>query len=200
MLSWPPSQARWRLRGRKVSCRHRMKAIAIRCTAAVNLELSELKPLQGGLKELSDANFEKLKRSILKHGITFPFFIWQSEGDNYILDGTQRDRVLTRMGKDGFEIPRLPCALIQAKDKKDAAEKILLISSQYGKMTNNSLEDFPAENDLDLPELQDELELPSINLEYFRDADFQAVSAEEQGRLDKKNPVICPECGHEFIP
>ncbi len=177
-----------------------MKAIPIRCSAAVNLELSELKPLQGGLKELSDANFEKLKRSILKHGITFPFFIWQSEGDNYILDGTQRDRVLTRMGKDGFEIPRLPCALIQAKDKKDAAEKILLISSQYGKMTNNSLEDFLAENDLDLPELQDELELPSINLEYFRDADFQAVSAEEQGRLDKKNPVICPECGHEFIP
>jgi len=177
-----------------------MKTISIRCTAAVNLDLSALTPLQGGLKELSDANFEKLKRSILKHGITFPFFIWQSEGDNYILDGTQRDRVLTRMGKDGFEIPRLPCALIQAKDKKDAAEKILLISSQYGKMTNNSLEDFLAENDLDLPELQDELELPSINLEYFRDADFQAVSAEEQGRLDKKNPVICPECGHEFIP
>ena len=177
-----------------------MKTISIRCTAAVNLQLGELTPLQGGLKELSDANFEKLKRSILKHGITFPFFIWQSEGDNYILDGTQRDRVLTRMGKDGFEIPRLPCALIQAKDKKDAAEKILLISSQYGKMTNNSLEDFLAENDLDLPELQDELELPSINLEYFRDADFQAVSAEEQGRLDKKNPVICPECGHEFIP
>ncbi len=84
--------------------------------------------------------------------------------------------------------------------RKEAVEKILLINSQYGKMTNHSLEDFLAENDLDLPELQDELELPSIDLEYFRDSDFQAVSAEEQGRLDKKNPVTCPECGHEFIP
>ena len=109
-----------------------MKTIAIRCTAAVNLELSELTPLQGGLKELSDANFEKLKRSIFKHGITFPFFIWQSEGENYILDGTQRDRVLKRLADDGYEVPPLPCALIQAKDRKEAAEKILLISSQYG--------------------------------------------------------------------
>ncbi len=177
-----------------------MKTIAIRCTAAVNLELSDLTPLQGGLKELSDANFEKLKQSILRHGITFPFFIWQSEGMNYILDGAQRDRVLKRMTEEGYEVPPLPCALIQAKDRKEAAEKILLISSQYGKMTNHSLEDFLAENDLDLPGLQDELELPSIDLEYFRDADFQAVNAEEQGRLDKKNPIKCPECGHEFIP
>jgi hypothetical protein len=73
-----------------------MKTIAIRCSAAVNLELADLAPLQGDLKGLSNANFEKLKRSILKHGITFPFFVWQSEGRNYILDGTQRDRVLER--------------------------------------------------------------------------------------------------------
>jgi ParB-like nuclease domain len=174
--------------------------IKINCKAAIEIALEDLTPLQGELKELTDANFEKLKQSILRHGITFPFFIWQSEGENYILDGTQRDRVLKRMAEDGYEIPPLPCALIQAKDRKDAAEKILLISSQYGKMTNHSLEDFLVENDLDLPELQDELELPNINLEYFRDADFQAVSAEEQGRLDKKNPVMCPECGHEFVP
>jgi ParB-like chromosome segregation protein Spo0J len=178
-----------------------MKTIAIQCTAAVNLNLADLTPLQGGLKELSDASFEKLKQSILKHGITFPFFVWQSEDENYILDGTQRDRVLKRMAvDDGYDIPPLPCALIEAKNRQQAAEKILLISSQYGKMSNHSLEDFLAENDLDLSELQDELELPSIDLEFFGDADFDPVSAGEQGRLDKKNPVICPECGHEFVP
>src|SRR6267142_106376 len=177
-----------------------MQAVQIRCAAAVNIVLAKLTPLQGELKELSDVNFEKLKQSILKHGITFPFFIWQSEGKNYILDGTQRDRVLKRMSDEGYEIPLLPCALIQAKDRKEAAEKILLISSQYGKMTNNSLEDFLSENDLDLSELQNELELPSIDLEFFRDSDFQPSSADEQGRLDKKNPVQCPECGHEFVP
>src|SRR5437773_833101 len=100
-----------------------MEAIAIRCAAAVNLELSELMPLQGGLKELSETSFDKLKQSILRHGITFPFFVWQNE-----------------------------------------------------------------------------VELPSIDLEFFRDSDFQPSSTADQGRLDKKNPVRCPECGHEFVP
>ena len=156
--------------------------------------------MQGNLKELSEQNSNKLKQSLLKHGVTFPFFIWQNGETNYILDGTQRERVLRKMAEDGFEIPSLPCALIQAKDRKEAAEKIVLISSQYGRMTNNSLEDFLSENELALPELQDELELPSIDLEYFRDADFEPASAAEQGHLDKKNPVTCPECGHEFVP
>jgi len=30
--------------------------------------------------------------------------------------------------------------------------------------------------------------------------DFQPVGEDEQGRLDQKKPVTCPECGHEFIP
>lgn len=30
--------------------------------------------------------------------------------------------------------------------------------------------------------------------------DFQPVDIDEQGRLDQKKPVVCPECGHEFVP
>lgn len=30
-------------------------------------------------------------------------------------------------------------------------------------------------------------------------SDFQPVGIDEQGRLDQKKPVTCPECGHEFI-
>ena len=30
--------------------------------------------------------------------------------------------------------------------------------------------------------------------------DFDPVGEDEQGRLDQKKPVTCPECGHEFIP
>jgi hypothetical protein len=177
-----------------------MKSINVKCSAAVNIQLSDLTPLQGDLKELSTANFEKLKRSILKHGITFPFFVWQSDGTNWILDGTQRDRVLERMAEEGYEVPPLPCALIQAKDRKEAAEKILLISSSYGKITNNSLEQFLSENDLVLPDLNDELELTDIDLNFFRDADFHPSGADEQGRLDRRNPITCPNCGHEFVP
>ena len=182
-----------------------MKTIAIRCTAAVNLQLRELTPLQGELKELTGANFEKLKRSILKHGITFPFFIWQDNGTNFILDGTQRDRVLRKLAAEGYHIPALPCAIITATDKREACEKILLISSQYGKMTNESLYEFISKNELEFLELEEMLDLPQIKLEEFKigwlqEPDFEPASADEQGRLDKKNPVTCPECGHEFIP
>ena len=178
-----------------------MQTVQIRCKAAVNLDLDQLTPMQGDLKELSQSNFNKLKQSILRHGITFPLFVWQNDGKNYILDGTQRDRVLLKLVAAGYECPPLPCALIDAKDKREAAEKILLISSQYGRMTEESLDEFLAENDLSFLELADELELPSIDEKYFKDPnEFAAAGEDEQGRLDQKKPVKCPECGHQFVP
>ncbi len=30
--------------------------------------------------------------------------------------------------------------------------------------------------------------------------DFQPVGIDEQGRLDEKAHVVCPECGHDFVP
>lgn len=30
--------------------------------------------------------------------------------------------------------------------------------------------------------------------------DFEPVGIDEQGRLDQKKSVVCPECGHEFTP
>jgi hypothetical protein len=180
-------------------------SIKINCKGAVNIGLDELTQLQGDLKELSEANFRKLRASILKNGITFPLFVWQDGDTNFILDGTQRDRVLRKLAGEGYDVPPLPCAIITAKDKREACEKILLISSQYGKMTNESLYEFISKNELGFLELEEMLDLPQINLEEFKvgwlqEPDFDPASADEQGRLDKKNPIHCPECGHEFIP
>lgn len=113
--------------------------------------------------------------------------------------------MLRKLATEGCYIPPLPCVIITAKDKREACEKILLISSQYGKMTNESLYEFISKNDLGFLELEEILDLPQIDLEEFKvgwikEPDFGPASADEQGRLDKKNPVTCPECGHEFIP
>ena len=180
-------------------------SIKICCKGAVNISLEELIHLQGDLKELSEANYRKLRTSILRNGITFPLFVWQDGGTNFILDGTQRDRMLRKLAAEGYDIPPLPCAIITAKDKREACEKILLISSQYGKMTNDSLYAFISKNDLGFLELEEMLDLPQINLEEFKmgwlqEPDFQPTGVDEQGRLDRKNPVTCPECGHEFVP
>ena len=34
--------------------------------------------------------------------------------------------------------------------------------------------------------------------ELLMPSDFAPVGEDEQGRLDEKKPVVCPECGHEF--
>jgi hypothetical protein len=50
-----------------------------------------------------------------------------------------------------------------------------------------------------------ELNFDALNLREMLTAneetpDFQPVGIDEQGRLDQKKPVICPECGNEFTP
>jgi ParB-like nuclease domain len=162
-----------------------MSSIKITCKAATSIDLTELQPLQGNLKELSVRNFEKLKKSILKHGLSFPFFVWRHDGQNFVLDGHQRDRVLRKMQEQGYQVPPLPCALIEANDRKEAAEKILLISSQYGKMSEQSLDEFLSENELDMNELLDELELPALDMRYFGSGEFEPTDENDQGRLDK---------------
>ena len=50
---------------------------------------------------------------------------------------------------------------------------------------------------VDLSKLWDEAGL----LEVLKQVpDFAPVGEDEQGRLDQKAPVTCPECGHEFVP
>lgn len=34
--------------------------------------------------------------------------------------------------------------------------------------------------------------------ETFRDVNFDPATEGDQGRLDQKEPIICPKCGHEF--
>lgn len=52
--------------------------------------------------------------------------------------------------------------------------------------------------DLDLTMLsKDDLE---DMLTPTRDPNFEPGSEEDQGQLDRKKPVTCPECFHEFVP
>jgi hypothetical protein len=53
----------------------------------------------------------------------------------FVLDGHQRDRVLRRLKAQGYSVPALPIAFIEAKDEAEARKKILLLSSQCGEMS-----------------------------------------------------------------
>ena len=123
-----------------------------------NLKLVDYRsliPIQGDLKDLKDKNYKKLKNSLKKYGFRIPFFVWipkENEwvivdgedfeveaGKMYVLDGHQRIRVLTQEEVKPYELPYL---LIEAENFLEAKKMILVVSSQYGKMTQEGLDAF----------------------------------------------------------
>jgi ParB-like chromosome segregation protein Spo0J len=98
------------------------------------MPLEDLQYFQGNLKTLDQPQFDKLKRSILKHGFSFPVFVWNDQ----IIDGHQRIFVTRHLvEQEGYTIDGdIPVVEIQAKDHNEAAEKLLLMTSRYGEVTD----------------------------------------------------------------
>ena len=173
------------------------KSVVVTCQGAAMLDLNDLEPLQGNLKSLSVENFERLKASILKHGFTFPFSVWRDGDTNYVLDGHQRDRVLEKMREEGYVIPPLPVVYIEASSKKQAAEKILLNSSQYGKMSEETLYEFIHAFELEdgWAETSAILDLPRIDVSEFTKGWMKEnINAEASMDVEEKD-FSCPRCG-----
>lgn len=150
--------------------------IRISCEGSEKVKLSELDIIQGNLKTMSEAAYEKLKNSILRHGFSFPVFLWRDpeSGRLKIIDGTQRVRALRRMIREGYTLERdeIPAAMIEAKDKKEALSKILAAISEYGKYSKKTVSDFIELSKLDFSELKDGLSLKV-------DIDPKAIEEEE---------------------
>ena len=180
-----------------------MKTIINKVKELIYLELDELHPFQGNLKDLSKSNYDKLRKQILK-GFKAPFFVWLDPATNkYMLeDGHQRFRVLTELrNAEKYNLPKLPCVVIHADTEHEAKKNILEISSQFGNMSNSSVFEFASINNIDLPTLEG-FRFPEINMDAFKaeffDNQILPGSENDQGKLDEKKKQQCPECGHEF--
>ena len=144
-----------------------INTISIKCETSEKLELAELTEMQGGLKERTDIDYDKIKLSICKFGFSFPFFIWKSGKTNYLIDGHGRFATLCKMQKDGYLIPPLPVVYIQCKNKTEAKQKLLRLNSQYGKMTKESVLEFAEDIELNF----DEIALPDTTIDFADDTD-----------------------------
>lgn len=135
--------------------------------------LPELKELQGNLKQLKDKQLFQMIASFVKYGFSFPFFVWiDKDGTKWVFDGHQRLNTLNYLSqnalyairdkgqvaisdtqKEGYlriELPeKFPYVSIEAKNKKEAKEKLLLANSQYGEVTKEGFDEFTAELDFD---------------------------------------------------
>ncbi len=163
--------------------------------------ITELNPTQGDLKFLAKHNYDKLKRNIEKHGFDIPVTVWiDSQGEKWLLDGHQRKHVLET---EGWNNP-IPYLVIKAPNMQTAAERLLQITSQYGTVTQEGLDEYIAK--FELPEMEvldstsfDGLFKFSIEDEPEEDPQFEPEEHDDN-RLDQVNEIQCPECGYHAAP
>lgn len=164
--------------------------------------ISKLQATQGDLKFLSKENYKKLKHNIEKHGFDIPVTVWiDSQGDKWLLDGHQRKHVLET---EGWNEP-IPYLVIKAPNMQTAAERLLAITSQFGTITQEGLDEYVAK--FQLPEMIvaestsfDSIFDFSVEPEEPEDPDFEPEEPKDDNRLDKLNEIQCPECGHHDTP
>lgn len=129
------------------------KEIRITCRGADTLPIDALIEFQKNIKTISKDNLAKLKRSILKHGFTAPIFVWKGV-DYHIIDGHQRMKALLSLREEGYDIPLLPVVYIEADNEKEAKEKLLYITSQYGEFSTDGLCSFIDGLDIDFNDIR----------------------------------------------
>lgn len=172
-----------------------MKAIIVTCEAKERIPLDSIIEVQGNLAELSKENFEKLKASLLKYGISFAFSVWRNGKKNLLLDGHARVRTLKLLRSEGWDIPDVPVVMVKARSEKEAREKLLLARSEYHKTTMDGLYEYLEKSSIRLDEMKAVLDLPGIRFEDFEKG-YGPEPEAEQGQEPEKTK--CPECGFEF--
>lgn len=111
--------------------------------------ITEFVATQGDLKFLSKENYDKLKKNIERHGFDIPVYVWIDEdGVKHLLDGHQRKHVLET--ERWFE--PIPYLTMKARNLQQAAERLLEITSQYGTITQEGIDEFIAK--FELPEIE----------------------------------------------
>lgn len=180
------------------------KFVPIRCKGSMDLDISELNHFQGSLKELSVDNYEKLKSVILELGFSEPISVWKDgKGKWQTLNGHQRLRCLIGLREEGYEVPKIPVTVVEAKDEAEAKKKVLTLTSQYGEITNQGLYEFLETSGVGFDWAKGSLRLPEINLQLFEEGFFGGSSPSADGSVDLTSndfsgEHVCPKCGFEF--
>jgi len=142
------------------------KTIAIKCKGAAELSITQLTPLQGAFKVLTEDNARRLRKELTEDGFIEPISVWEDSttAKIYILNGHQRYIVLMDLRANGYVIPQIPVNFIEATDLNDAKRKILALASQYGSVSTTGLSGLLSELGLTSEVAQEFLNFPEVDL------------------------------------
>jgi ParB-like chromosome segregation protein Spo0J len=154
-------------------------------------ELSRCIPYARNARIIPDSAVGKVAASIKEFGFKQPIVV---DGEGVIIAGHTRLLAAERLG-----LSQVP--VIVATDLTDAQVKAYrLADNRTGQEATWDMELLGIELE-DLAGLDIDLSLTGFDgPELLLPSDFSPVDEDEQPRLDQKNPVTCPECGHVFTP
>lgn len=148
------------------------------------IDINKLEPFQGDLKSLSKKELNKFKKQLKKLGFSEPFTVWENDGKINIINGHQRLIALKSMIAEGADITHVPATFIKAKDVKEAKEKVLALTSQYGKISKESLSDYINEAGISWDEAHDQFRFPEISWPGLEtDVEEDVVPEEAESRV-----------------
>jgi hypothetical protein len=172
-----------------------MKDISVTCKTKDTLKLEEITRFQEDLKSRDEADLKKIKKSLIKYGISFPFFIWKDGNIYFCLDGHGRRVGLMELQVEGYTVPPVPVVFIYAENKEDAKQRILRLNSRYGMITRDSVLQFVGDIEIDY----DDLAIPESANIFFdavvKDIDNYFNKIPEGDEKRKKTIKTCPHCG-----
>lgn len=137
-------------------------------------------------------NLNAIKGSLAKFGQQKPLVI---DKNNVVIAGNGTLQAARDLGWDKIDVVRTqltgPEAIAFALADNRSGELAEWDMTILGE-TLHSLREI----NFDLPQIG----FDTTYLDQFNTPDFSPVGVDEQGRLDEKKKVACPECGHEFAP
>ena len=164
------------------------------------IDYRSLLGIQGKLKDLNKKSYNKLKNSLLLNGFFVPFFVWIAKededviieaqdahikaGGHYILDGHQRLNLLIKEKVKPFELPYLE---IEAHSFHDAKKKLLAISSQYGKITQEGVDEFAF--DIPLEYLEDVINFDALYQYDVLEEEEEEIEEQNEESDDEKTSI-----------
>lgn len=163
------------------------------------VSLDELEDLQGSLKFMTEESRQRLRTSLLKHGFTYPCFIWNDGKKKRILDGHQRVHETRALRDEGHDVPaKVPVVVVPAKSARDAKEKLMLAVSQYGTVSVSGLDEFLKSARLDAAKLDRLVQLPDLDLSSLVPVGELDVEPFEPDVDILVTTNKCPSCGYEW--
>jgi len=183
------------------------KTIRITCKGAETLLLETLFEFQPEeFKDLTKENFAALRHTILADGFQFVFQCWRdATGKTWIIDGHQRKRVLKKLAEEGYTIPPLPVAWIEAESATKAAEALIRQNARYGMLDDgDQLAAFVAAHNVDWNAMLDslgntglgELKIQEFDAGWMKDKEPPTEFQQFDENIETE--YQCPKCGYKW--